>query len=101
MNTNWLQIIYNNNPFWLQANEFQSISCWKDIFCNDCEELDCIQSNITNQINRKLEWNECNKRMEFDCKEEIEWTPIEVNHFESSFIVFGKGMEVLPNDSKN
>lgn len=39
--------------------------------------------------------------MEFDCKEEIEWTPIEVNHFESSFIVFGKGMEVLPNDSKN
>lgn len=101
MNTNWLQIIYNNNPFWLQANEFQSISCWKDIFCNDCEELDCIQSNIINQINRKLEWNECNKRMEFDCKEEIEWTPIEVNHFESSFIVFGKGMEVLPNDSKN
>ena len=101
MNTNWLQIIYNNNPFWLQANEFQSISCWKDIFCNDCEELDCIQSNITNQINRKLEWNECNKRMEFDCKEEIEWTPIEVNHFESSFIVFGKGMEVLPNDTNN
>ena len=39
--------------------------------------------------------------MEFDCKEEIEWTPIEVNQFESPFIVFGKGMEVLPNDSKN
>ena len=101
MHTNWLQIIYNNNPFWLQTNEFQSIPCWMDVFCNDCKGFDCIQSIITNYIYRKLEWNVCNKRMELECKEEIEWTPIEVNHFENSIIVFGKGMEVLSSDSKN